>query len=70
MDSVYKTFAQKPDVGIAAFTKEQIEDAEGQIYTEEPVDPYALELDKTFGKSIDINYSGYKIAKNINVKAV
>ena len=69
MDSVYKTFAHNADVVGAAFTTEQQKSIDGQIWTEQfPLS--ALEVDKNFKKSIDVNYSGYKIAKNINVKAV
>lgn len=69
MNAVYKTFAHKADAKMAAFTEEQDRSIDGQIWTEKaPLS--ALALDKKFKPSIDIDYSGYKIARNINVKAV
>lgn len=69
MDSVYKTFAQKKDVNSAVFTKEQADSFKDQIY-KETTDSQIIALDKHFKHSIAVDYSGYKIAKNINVKAV
>lgn len=69
MDSVYKAFPQKADVDTAAFTKEQAADESGRIFKEQSASS-AVAVDKKFKKSIDVDYSGYKIAKSINVNAV
>ena len=70
MDSVYKTFAHSAKNGKLALSKEQDSTASGQIAEEPPERDSFIALSKSTKPPIDINYSGYKIAKNINVKAV
>ena len=69
MNSIYKTFSHKADVNYGIFAIENSTEISGQIWKEDSK-LTALAVDKQFKHQINANYSGYKIAKNINVNAV
>ena len=69
MSSLYKQFASNVDNAIPAFAKENAKSQDGQIFIEDTIDD-AMAIDKTFKDAVDVDYSGYKITKNVNINAV